>query len=106
MPELSITLPNDMASAVRAKVEAGEYATESEVINDGLRMLLERDQAVESWLHNQIGPTCDSLKENSPAQALAAGRTKLEAGYKAMAADEEYETEAREWVQRPDRGFQ
>ena len=32
---------------VRAKVAAGEYATESEVIRDGLRALLARDKAVE-----------------------------------------------------------
>jgi Arc/MetJ-type ribon-helix-helix transcriptional regulator len=33
--QFSITLPNEMAEAVRAKVAAGEYATESEVIRDG-----------------------------------------------------------------------
>jgi putative addiction module CopG family antidote len=37
--QLSITLPNEMADAVKAKVQAGEYATESEVIRDGLRAL-------------------------------------------------------------------
>jgi len=42
--QLSITLPNEMADAVRAKVASGEYATESEVIRDGLRALLARDQ--------------------------------------------------------------
>ncbi len=30
--QLSITLPNEMADLVRAKVATGEYATESEVI--------------------------------------------------------------------------
>lgn len=34
--QFSITLPNAMAELVRAKVEAGEYATESVVIRDGL----------------------------------------------------------------------
>lgn len=37
--QFSITLPNEMADTVRAKVDAGEYATESEVIRDGLRTL-------------------------------------------------------------------
>ena len=37
---------------VRAKLASGEYATESEVIRDGLRALLARDQAVEAWLRN------------------------------------------------------
>jgi len=44
--QFSITLPNDMADAVRAKVASGEDATESEVIRDGLRALLARDQAI------------------------------------------------------------
>ena len=46
--QLSITLPLDMANVVKAKVRTGEYATESEVIRDGLRALLARDRAVES----------------------------------------------------------
>ena len=43
--QLSITLPNEMADLIRAKVATGEYATESEVIRDGLRTLLARDRA-------------------------------------------------------------
>ena len=38
--QLSITLPNEMADIVKAKVRAGEYASESEVIRDGLRALM------------------------------------------------------------------
>lgn len=34
--QLSITLPNDMADVVREKVSGGEYASESEVIREGL----------------------------------------------------------------------
>ena len=52
--QFSITLPNEMAEAVRAKVSAGEYATESEVIREGLRVLLARDRAVEDWLEPAI----------------------------------------------------
>ena len=37
--QFSITLPNEMADIVKRKVAAGEYATESEVIRDGLRVL-------------------------------------------------------------------
>ncbi len=60
--QFSITLPNEMASAVKAKVATGEYATESEVIREGLRALMARDRAVESWLHNEVGPAYDALK--------------------------------------------
>jgi len=69
--QLSITLPNDMADVVKTKVRTGEYATESEVIRDGLRALLARDRAVENWLHSQVGPAYDALKSD-PARAVTA----------------------------------
>lgn len=80
--QLSITLPNDMADVVKAKVRAGEYATESEVIRDGLRTLLARDRAIESWLRDQVGPAYDALKAD-PSQAVSADqvRTRLAAEY-------------------------
>jgi putative addiction module CopG family antidote len=37
--QLSITLPNDMADALRDRVRKGEYASESEVVREGLRAL-------------------------------------------------------------------
>ena len=67
--QFSITLPNEMAELVRAKVAAGEYATESEVIREGLRALLAQDRAVESWLKEQVGPAFDALKAN-PSRAV------------------------------------
>ena len=73
--QLSITLPNEMAEAVKSKVAAGEYATESEVIRDGLRTLLARDRAVESWLHEQVGPAYDALKAD-PSRAVTVDRVK------------------------------
>ena len=69
--QFSITLPNEMADAVKAKVADGEYATESEVIRDGLRALLARDRAVENWLVQQVGPAYDAMKAN-PTRALTA----------------------------------
>jgi antitoxin ParD1/3/4 len=60
--QLSITLPKDMADEVKAKVAAGEYATESEVIRDGLRTLLARDRAVEAWLRAEVAAAYDEAK--------------------------------------------
>jgi antitoxin ParD1/3/4 len=51
---ISITLPHEMAAMVRAKVASGEYASESEVIRDGLRILRARDAAIEKWLQAEI----------------------------------------------------
>ena len=60
--QLSITLPIDMADVVKAKVKTGEYASESEVIRDGLRALIARDRAVGGWLEHQVGAAYDALK--------------------------------------------
>lgn len=68
--QMSITLPLDMAAAVKAKVAGGEYATESEVIRDGLRTLLARDRVIEHWLQTEVATTCDELKSD-PSKALA-----------------------------------
>ena len=73
--QFSITLPNEMAEAVRAKVAAGEYATESEVIRDGLRVLLARDRAVEDWLRKDVAAAYDKLKAD-PSRAVGVGAVK------------------------------
>jgi putative addiction module CopG family antidote len=46
--QFSVTLPTEMAQMVKAKVFSGDYASESEVIRDGLRALQARDRAVEN----------------------------------------------------------
>ncbi len=71
--QFSITLPNEMAEAVRAKVASGEYATESEVIRDGLRALMARDEAVEAWLSTEVGAAYDALKAE-PGRAIDAAK--------------------------------
>ncbi|MFI4934890.1 MAG: type II toxin-antitoxin system ParD family antitoxin [Caulobacterales bacterium] len=58
--QLSITLPNEMAEMVKKKVASGAYASESEVIRDGLRSLQERDAAVERWLREEAVPTYEA----------------------------------------------
>lgn len=60
--QFSITLPNEMAKLVREKVAAGEYATESEVIRDGLRSLFARDRALEQWLRTEVAAAYDEAK--------------------------------------------
>lgn len=72
---LNITLPNEMAEAIKTKVRAGEYATESEVIREGLRALLNRDRAIETWLQNEVGSAYDALKSN-PSRAVTADQVR------------------------------
>ncbi len=69
--QLSITLPAELAEMVRAKVSSGEYASDSEVIRDGLRTLAARDRAVESWLMTTVAPAYDAIKAD-PSCALSA----------------------------------
>jgi putative addiction module CopG family antidote len=59
--QLSITLPNDMADALRERVRSGAYASESEAVRDGLRALFARDQAVETWLRDEVAAAYDAL---------------------------------------------
>ena len=85
--QFSITLPNEMADAVKSKVASGEYATESEVIRDGLRVLIARDRAVESWLRDQVGPAYDALKvDPSRAITVTQMRARLAAEHKTAVA--------------------
>ena len=74
--QMSITLPTDMAAAVKTKVQTGAYASESEVIRDGLRALMAQDRAVESWLQKQVGPAYDALKKD-PSRAVTATHVRV-----------------------------
>jgi antitoxin ParD1/3/4 len=60
--QFSITLPNEMADLVRSKVSSGEYASESEVIREGLRSLQARDMAVENWLRTEVVAIYDAMR--------------------------------------------
>lgn len=73
--QFSITLPNKMAEAIRAKIDEGEYATESEVIRDGLRALFERDRAVEQWLREQVVPAAEETAAD-PNRALTGAQVR------------------------------
>jgi antitoxin ParD1/3/4 len=88
--QMSITLSNELADTVRAKVASGEYASESEVIRDGLRALLARDRAVERWLREEVGPAYDALKAD-PSRVITAAQIKarLAAEHEEMSATRE-----------------
>jgi antitoxin ParD1/3/4 len=81
--QFSITLPHGMAEQVRAEVESGEYASESEVVRDGLRALQKHDRALEEWLHGEVAAAYDAMKAE-PSRAVPAEkvRASMEALYK------------------------
>jgi len=76
--QLSITLPMNMAEALKERVASGAYASESEVVRDGLRALFAREEAVETWLRAEVVASYDELRAD-PSRAIdAAGmRTHL-----------------------------
>ena len=69
--QLSITLPNNMAQELKERVASGAYASESEVVRDGLRALFARDEAVETWLRSEVAAAYDELRAD-PSTAVDA----------------------------------
>ena len=45
--KLSITLPSEMADFIRQKVDSGLYGSNSEIIREALRGMIERDRRLE-----------------------------------------------------------
>ena len=59
---LSITLPTELAEMVKAKVASGEYASESEVIHEGLRSLLDEDATLDGWQVEEVRKTLEKVR--------------------------------------------
>lgn len=58
---VAIDVPADVAAAIKARVESGEYASQGEVVRNGLRLLTEeantlRDPELEDWLRTDVVP--------------------------------------------------
>lgn len=68
--QLSITLPNNMADALKERVASGAYASESEVIRDGLRALFSQEEAVERWLNTEVVAAYDEMRAD-PSRAIS-----------------------------------
>lgn len=64
---VAITVPEEMAERLRAKVASGAYASESEVIGDGLRALDAEEAEIERWLKETVRPIYDRVKNGQEA---------------------------------------
>ena len=51
-----------MAEFVDREVASGHYASDSEVIRDGIRALQARNSAYERWLREEVTATYDKVK--------------------------------------------
>ena len=76
MPTMNVSLTNELAKFVEEEVQEGEYASASEVVRDGLRILL-HDKAVR-------------------AEKLAILRQAIEVGLEDVRAGRVYDTTATE----------
>jgi putative addiction module CopG family antidote len=76
--QFSVTLSNELAEMVRGKVQSGEYASESEVIREGLRALQRQQRALEDWLREEVAATYDAMKADpSRARTISQVRARL-----------------------------
>jgi len=60
--QLNVTLPDDLADQVRARVASGQYASESDVVAEALRTLEDREHDVEHWLRTEAVAIYDRMK--------------------------------------------
>jgi antitoxin ParD1/3/4 len=67
----TFSLPQEQAAFIDRKVAAGDYASGSEVIREGLRALQARDAAIERWLREEVAPTYDAVKAD-PSKLIPA----------------------------------
>jgi len=62
---LEIELPEEMANAVRAQVESGRFASESEAVAAALTLLREQDEEeLEPWVRDEIAAAHAEWKAN------------------------------------------
>jgi Arc/MetJ-type ribon-helix-helix transcriptional regulator len=62
--EFNVTLPADLTEKVEGWVNAGTYQSVTDAISDGVRMLAEREEAVEKWLQDEVVPAYDAFIES------------------------------------------
>lgn len=86
--QFSVTLPNEMAALVRAKVASGEYASESEVLREGLRALNARERALDDWLRQQALPAYDAYRAD-PSRGIALEDVRASIGKRSSGAQSE-----------------
>jgi antitoxin ParD1/3/4 len=67
----TVSLPAAQANYIDTLVQAGTYASASEVVRAGLRALQERDAAVERWLRENVVQVYDAMQAD-PGRGLTA----------------------------------
>ena len=60
---MNVSLTPQLESFIITKVESGLYGSQSEVVREGLRLLVERDRMVETRLDELRGEIAKGLKQ-------------------------------------------
>jgi antitoxin ParD1/3/4 len=82
----NISLPKEMEDYISAKVASGEYAHASEVVRDGVRLLMDQEAERLAWLRTAIAEGVASARhdklissEDIVREVKALGRARLKA---------------------------
>ena len=83
METLSITLPDEIVDAIRAKVEDGDFASTSEVVREALQLWLgeEEERAYEERMASIRARVKASLEDPRPSISSAEVRSMLDAHF-------------------------
>ena len=82
--KISIALPPEMVAQVRQAVEAGEYASSSEVVRDALRDWSEKRNLRQQGLEELRELWRQALDKKAPGVAMEDVLDRLERKYRAM----------------------
>ncbi|MDQ2681225.1 MAG: type II toxin-antitoxin system ParD family antitoxin [Candidatus Eremiobacteraeota bacterium] len=74
MATKNVSLPRELEQYIDAKVAAGEYSHASEVVRDGVRLLMERDAEKLRWLREAVAVGLAELDHGEfvPAEEVTA----------------------------------
>lgn len=79
--KLSITLPPEMVTAIKTRVEAGSYASTSEVLREAMRLWLRQEEEHEERIAAIRARVQQSLTDSRPNLSSAEMRDRLDALY-------------------------
>ncbi len=82
--KISIALPAEMVAEVREAVEAGEYASSSEVVRDALREWTQKRNLHQQGLKELRRVWKQAVKDDAPGVAPKEVLSRLEKKYRAM----------------------
>lgn len=72
---LSVRISAEMVRLVREKVAAGEYASESEVVEEALGAWTSGEPSLDVWLHDEVAPTYDRMRAD-PSRSITLERVR------------------------------